>query len=194
MIVKIYHKCHPDFPDGGKMSRHLYNIKPLSVLNIRGPFGRFRYLGDGKTRITRKLFPLTIIEKTYSEIGMIAAGTGITPMFQILHAAHIHFDKIEKIVLFYGNRSEKDILLREDLERMDTDKRFNFNLILMIDKQDINWDGLIGHFDKEKIKKYMPKPSESTLILTCGPPKLCREILIPSLKEIGHKDSNLFDF
>lgn len=134
------------------------------------------------------------MEKTFTRIGMLAAGSGITPMYQILLAADKYKDKCKEIVLFFGNRSSKDILLREELDKMHKNARFNFKLVLMIDHQEEGWQGEIGHFNKENIAKHMPRVDDATLILTCGPPKLCREVLIPILKELGYPKENLFDY
>lgn len=51
-------------------------------------------------------------------INMIAVGAGIAPMIQALHPLLFEGDGQQKtpIVLFYGNRSVDDILLRETLE------------------------------------------------------------------------------
>lgn len=39
----------------------------------------------------------------------------------------------------------------------------------------------------------MPPPSDDTLICTCGPP-LMNKLVIGLLKEIGHKEINIFKF
>lgn len=193
LLIKVYFK-NENFPIGGKLSQFIHESKLGSKIEIRGPFGRIQYLGDGVARITQKYKPLTIMEKTYSRIGMLAAGTGITPMYQILLAAERNNDKCKEFVLFFGNRTSKDILLRQELENMSKEMKFNFKLILMIDSHEEGWQGEVGHFNKENISKYMPKVDDATLILTCGPPKLCRDVLLPALKELGYSKENIFDY
>lgn len=52
LLIKVYYKgTHPGFPDGGKMSQHLATIDIGSTINIKGPFGRLTYFGDGIVKI-----------------------------------------------------------------------------------------------------------------------------------------------
>jgi cytochrome-b5 reductase len=50
-----------------------------------------------------------------SKIGLIAGGTGITPMLQIIHAVVQENSGIE-LYLLYANQREEDILLRQTIE------------------------------------------------------------------------------
>ncbi len=52
LLVKVYFKdVHPQFPEGGKMSQYLNDIPLDSYINVRGPFGKLTYLGDGNFKI-----------------------------------------------------------------------------------------------------------------------------------------------
>jgi hypothetical protein len=52
MLIKVYFKnIHPNFPEGGKMSQHLNEIPLGDYINVRGPFGKLTYLGDGNVKI-----------------------------------------------------------------------------------------------------------------------------------------------
>jgi NAD(P)H-flavin reductase len=44
------------------------------------------------------------------------------------------------------------------------------------------------------IKEYLPPPADDALILTCGPPVMCRKYLLEILLEMGYKEANIFDF
>ena len=77
---------------------------------------------------------------------------------------------------------------------MEKNKKFNFKLVLMISQKDENWKGEIGHFNLENIKKYMPEPSDETLILHCGPRSLCSDVFQKSLLSLGHNKLNIFEF
>lgn len=82
--MKVYFKdIHPEFPEGGKMSQYLHNYEMDKTIKVRGPFGKLTYFGDGNFKILKKFKPLTYLEKKYKQVGMIAAGSGITPMFQV---------------------------------------------------------------------------------------------------------------
>lgn len=55
-------------------------------------------------------------------IGMIAGGTGITPMLQIIRAVLRNKDDKTVMWLIFANQTEEDILLREELEAFPKDR------------------------------------------------------------------------
>jgi cytochrome-b5 reductase len=42
---------HPKFPEGGKLSQYLENMKIGDTIDFRGPSGRLIYKGNGKISI-----------------------------------------------------------------------------------------------------------------------------------------------
>ncbi|KAK6056590.1 oxidoreductase, FAD-binding protein [Cooperia oncophora] len=80
--LQVYFRgVHPKFPDGGKMSQHLEQMKIGDTIDFRGPSGLIVYKGHGKFAIRpdKKSPPK---ERVFKKISMIAGGTGITPMLQ----------------------------------------------------------------------------------------------------------------
>lgn len=67
------------------MSQYLNDLQLEEKIQVRGPFGKLTYLGDGFFKILTKFKPLTFREKTYKKVGMIAGGTGITPFYQVIN-------------------------------------------------------------------------------------------------------------
>lgn len=193
ILIKIYYKTEK-FPEGGKMTTYLDALEIGKEIDVRGPFGKFKYLGDGNGQFLTKYNPLTYEKKYYSKIGLLGAGTGITPLFQVLNSAYLNGETKVEFTLFYGNSTEKDILLRKELEEFVQKKNFPFKLILMINSKEDGWTGEVGHFNEENIKKYMPEPSDNTLILHCGPRNLCREVYVKVCKQLGHKPENIYEF
>jgi cytochrome-b5 reductase len=49
---------------------------------------------------------------------MLAGGTGITPMYQVVRAICEDPEDETQVSLVYANREEGDILLREELEAL----------------------------------------------------------------------------
>ena len=48
LVVKVYMKgVHPKFPEGGKMSQHLDELKIGETIDVRGPSGLLEYTGRG---------------------------------------------------------------------------------------------------------------------------------------------------
>lgn len=84
LLVKIYRKCEK-FPLGGRMTQWLEAREIGDTITIRHPFGRFNYLGGGRLRI-RNFGDEPPTVRTVSGFYMIAGGTGITPLYQLIQA------------------------------------------------------------------------------------------------------------
>ena len=95
-VVKIYFKnVHPKFPEGGKMSQYLEALPLEETLLMRGPKGNCEYKGQGKFTIRRGRE--NIVDYQVKKIGMIAGGTGITPMLQVLYLLNmLYFSYFEE--------------------------------------------------------------------------------------------------
>lgn len=91
------------------MSRHIDSLPIDASLDMKGPAGYFRYPRGGLPGI--------------SHLAMVGGGTGITPLIAVLRELVDCFDDATKATLLYANRTEADILLRDELDRMNQDKR-----------------------------------------------------------------------
>ena len=72
LYIQVYFKnVHPRFPDGGKMSQHLENMKIGDSIDVRGPSGLLVYNGRGEfaIRADKKTEPVL---KKYKKVSMIA--------------------------------------------------------------------------------------------------------------------------
>ncbi|XP_038178325.1 NADH-cytochrome b5 reductase 2 isoform X2 [Arvicola amphibius] len=104
-IIKIYFKnVHPKHPEGGKMTQYLENMKIGDTILIRGPTGRLFYHKPG--HLTVKTDKTSEPErKQVHHLGMIAGGTGITPMLQLLrHITKNSSDGTRMSLLFANQR------------------------------------------------------------------------------------------
>ena len=174
-IIKIYRKDeNPRFPHGGMMTQYLEKLPIGQYLKMEGPKGRLEYNGRGNFYIDKHY----LIRKN---IGMVAGGTGITPIFQIIQAVVKNKDRVHMTLLF-ANKSEKDILIREELEQMQEDYPERFTLRYIIDKADHpeTWKYDTGYVTQEILKKYMPLVDKDVIILTCGP-KVMNELVVQNL-------------
>jgi len=125
---------------------------------------------------------------------MIAGGTGITPIYQLLQAADKNKD-VTSFWLVFANRTPKDILLLTELEDFVKRKNFNFKLYFSVDREwTEDWKGGKGFITQEMLESNLPQPGEETLIVTCGPPIMTQNHCLPLLLKIGHKNEFVFDF
>jgi len=112
----------------------------------------------------------------HKKIGMIAGGTGITPIIQALHAVlgtgpDDQKSSTESIALLYGSRSSDDILGGEMLSSWAKDHESKFTCVdvLSNEPEGTGYEGETGFIDKAKIQKYFPPASEGedVIIFVC---------------------------
>ncbi|KAG8053270.1 hypothetical protein GUJ93_ZPchr0001g31942 [Zizania palustris] len=144
LLIKVY-------PDG-KMSQYFASLKPGDVVEVKGPIEKLRYSPNMK-----------------KQIGMIAGGTGITPMLQVVRAILKNPDDNTQVSLIYANVSPDDILLKRELDRLASSYP-NFKVFYTVDKPSSDWRGGVGYISKDMVLKGLPGPGEDSLILVCGPP------------------------
>uniref|UniRef100_A0A8D2GMK8 NADH-cytochrome b5 reductase n=1 Tax=Urocitellus parryii TaxID=9999 RepID=A0A8D2GMK8_UROPR len=172
LVIKVYFKdTHPKFPDGGKMSQYLENMQIGDTIEFRGPNGLLVYQGKGKFAIRPDKKSNPVI-KTVKSVGMIAGGTGITPMLQVIRAIMKDPDDHTVCHLLFANQTEKDILLRPELEELRNEHSARFKLWYTVDKAPEAWDYSQGFVNEEMIRDHLPPPGEETLVLMCGPPPM----------------------
>lgn len=194
LVIKIYYKdVHPKFPDGGKLTQYLEGLKIGDMVNVRGPKGRLEYHGKGEFSIKPDL-KSPAEKKQYKKISMIAGGTGIAPMLQIIRDVmkKSDVDKTE-IALLFANQTESDILLRRELEEVAAKHPNQFKFWYTLDRPEEGWKYSKGFVDKEMIKTHLHPASDDTIFLLCGPPPMMT-FVISQLEELGYSKDNWFKY
>ncbi|KAI7832998.1 hypothetical protein BX661DRAFT_178933 [Kickxella alabastrina] len=182
LVVKRY-------PEG-KMSSHIHSLKPGDELEIKGPIPKYPYKAGA-----------------LKEVGMIAGGSGITPMLQLIQ--HVLEDPTDntKLTLMFANKSEEDIVLRSTLDGYAKKYPEQFKVHYVIDKASDGWKGEVGYITKELVQKYLPSADRSdVLVSVCGPPPMMKAISGPKapdfsqgevngiFKELGFTSQQVFKF
>jgi cytochrome-b5 reductase len=107
---------------------------------------------------------------------MLAGGTGLTPMLQIIREIIKNKEDRTKVHLVFANVSEEDILLKNELDES-VRKHPNIKVSYIVTTASSkSWKGFTGFVNEDVIKKTMPKPSDDHLILVCGPPGFMEHI------------------
>jgi cytochrome-b5 reductase len=83
----------------GNISKHIGELKLGDKIRVRGPKGQFIHRPN-----------------VCKAFGMIAGGTGITPMLQIIKAVLKNPEDKTQLSLIFANVNEEDILLKKDLD------------------------------------------------------------------------------
>lgn len=79
LLVKVYLQ-NLQFPKGGLFSQHIDRIQEGEKLHITGILGDVVYQGNSNFLLRNRETGL-MEPKKWKNVGMIAAGSGITPMF-----------------------------------------------------------------------------------------------------------------
>ncbi|XP_053600183.1 NADH-cytochrome b5 reductase 2 isoform X2 [Plodia interpunctella] len=194
LVIKVYFKnVHPKFPEGGKMSQHLENMKLGETIDVRGPSGRLQYSGKGLFLIKklRKDPPVKVVAK---KLNMIAGGTGVTPMLQLVR--HICQDANDptELRLLFANQSEEDILLRDELEKYQREYPTQFKVWYTVDRPTEGWKYSSGFINDEMIKDHLFAPGNDVLVLMCGPPPMINFACNPALDKLGYNPDTRFAY
>lgn len=143
----------------GKMSSYLFNMKVGDHLDVRGPVGRFKYSVN-----------------KYRCIGLICGGTGLTPCLQVLREILEGVDASReetKLVMLYQNRTEDDILLKEQILKLHQTypSRLNINFFLSSPPDHWGKEDVMqrrGYISIDSINSLLPCDTVD-LVGLCGP-------------------------
>jgi NAD(P)H-flavin reductase len=195
LVVKIYRPGSVKMPDGkeanwadgGKFGLFLDTKKPGDYLEIMGPVGLHEYLGRGTFKFPGQT-------KTVSEVGMMAGGTGLTPMMQVVQAALRDSGDTCKFTLLYANKREDDILCKDMLDELEKSSQGRFKVHYTLDFPPAGWTGKTGFITQEMIKECLPPVSAGPLMLMCGPPPMVQFACKQNLEAMGYDKKSFIAF
>ncbi|KAF2846591.1 nitrate reductase-like protein [Plenodomus tracheiphilus IPT5] len=183
VLIKIY----ADAPGrkGGRMTKALDSIPCGHWVDMKGPIGKFEYLGQGICSINGH-------GRTVSSLKMICGGSGITPIYQVLRA--VLQDKADEThcTVLNGNRLEEDILCREDLERFARENEGRCTLVNTLTKAEEGWEGRRGRIGEELLREFCGVQAGG-MVLVCGPEALEGSVK-GWLEGMGWKDEDVIFF
>ncbi|KAK2464747.1 hypothetical protein APHAL10511_003165 [Amanita phalloides] len=176
--------------ENGNQSKHIHSLKEGDTLALKGPIIKFPYK-----------------ENEFEQVVLIGGGTGITPLYQVLDHALANKSNKTKFKLLFSNVTEKDILLREELDALKKKHSDNVDIVYILNKPGPNWTGPSGYVTADIVKKHAAPPSlgEKVKIFVCGPPGQVAAVagkkngfkqgeLGGILKELGYTEDQIFKF
>ncbi|KAF9970047.1 NADH-cytochrome b5 reductase [Actinomortierella ambigua] len=182
LVVKRY--------EGGPMSSHIHAMQPGDVLAVKGPISKY---------------PLE--RNKHEKLGLIAGGSGITPMFQVIQ--HLLKDKEDKteISLIFANVTPDDIIMKDEIDALAKANPNRFKVTYLVDKAADGWKGPTGFVTKELIKEHMPDYNKGNAkVMVCGPPGMMKAVcgvkgpnftqgeVDGALKDLGYDSEHVFKF
>lgn len=175
---------------GGPMSTHMHDMVPGQRLEIKGPLPKYAWEAN-----------------KHEHIALIAGGTGITPMYQLLRAIFKNPEDRTKVTLVFGNVTEDDVLLKNELAALENEHPRRFRAFYVLDNPPKHWTGAKGYITKDLLKTVLPEPkSDNIKVFVCGPPGMMDSIsgnkksprdqgeLKGILKELGYTPEQVYKF
>lgn len=131
LLVKTYPQ--------GSISKYLTELKIGDTMKVRGPKGAMVYTPN-----------------MCRHIGMIAGGTGITPMLQVIEAIIRNRPRnggndTTVVDLIFANVSHQDILLKDKLENLEKEDG-GFHVYYVLNTPPTGWTGGVGFVTTDMIK------------------------------------------
>ena len=149
---------------GGEFSEAFHRMSPGDTMQFRGPVTTLHYQPN-----------------VVSCLGMVAGGTGITPMYQIIRSVLADPADGTRLRLLYANRTEDDILLRRELDALETRHPDRLQIHYLVGDETAAAgrprapNVSAGRVDAAAIERFLPPPTEPrTAILVCGPEGMMR--------------------
>jgi predicted ferric reductase len=135
--------------ESGDFTDHIGRIPAGTVGYIDGPHGTFSLQGRGAGQIV-----------------LIAGGVGFAPVIGILRQLaeqrHPH-----PVHLVYGNRTETQILYRDEIDALTS--RLDLRVDLVLSEPPADWTGRVGDLTPEVLRACLASPSPEALYFVCGP-------------------------
>ena len=165
-------KTHIEFTkklSDSDFSAALKGLKEGDWARIDAPYGKFTFEGE------------------HEKIGLLGGGIGITPFMGICkYCTDMRLDT--KVTLVYGNRAEKDIVFRKELEALQ-EQNVNLKVVFTLNEADSGWQGATGFITADMIKREIPDYKE-TVFYTCGPPAMV-QIMEKLVEQMGLPETQL---
>ncbi|KAL7138162.1 hypothetical protein ABFS83_10G145300 [Erythranthe nasuta] len=168
LVIKMYPQ--------GRMSHHFREMREGDYMSVKGPKGRFKYQ-PGQVKA----------------FGMLAGGSGITPMFQVARAILENPSDHTKVHLIYANVTSDDILLKDELDSLAKNYPDRFKIYYVLNQPPEIWNGGVGFVSKEMIQANCPAPASDIQILRCGPPPM-NKAMAGHLEALGYSSEMQFQF
>lgn len=156
--------------EDGAATPKLFNQNIGETLRVSNPQGRF-------------VLPDTIEEQT--QFGFICTGTGIAPFRAMIKDLLINRKVSNTIHLFFGCRTQEDILYRSEFEQLQTEFP-NFTYTPVLSRE--NWDGAKGYVHSHYSSVFESKPT--ALVYLCGWTEMIKQTR-DQLKSYGYSRAEI---
>lgn len=190
VLVKVY--FDEGKRKGGQMSQALDSIPVGHFADFKGPIGKFEYLGAGRCAVNG-------IERKVDTFVLICAGSGVTPIYQVLAAVVENAADPTHCVVIDGNRKQEDILCKSDLDAFAVKAPQRCSITYALTQAPDDWhseQGRRGRIDAQMIRELAGdalRARGTIMALVCGPESFESSVR-SALNGIGYSGDELLFF
>ncbi|MFW6145911.1 MAG: ferric reductase-like transmembrane domain-containing protein [Planctomycetota bacterium] len=156
--------------ESGDFTNTIARTRPGDEARIEHPFGRFSYVHHGAEAFV-----------------FIGGGVGITPLRSMLRCLADTGDD-RPATLIYGNRTERDILFRDEL----ADLPGHVRVVHVLSQPDETWDGERGHVTQDLLSRHAGDLLPRADVYLCGPPPMMAAVK-QALRQLNVHASRVHD-
>ncbi len=165
---------------GGIVSNFLNDtVKAGDDIQVMEPTGNFTFIPDKKLK---------------RHIVLIAAGSGITPIFSMLKSVLL-FEPSSFVSLIYANRNQQSIIFKELLQKLKNEFKDRLQVLTILSQPQVGWQGLTGRINKDKLADIFRSLSvpvdKNTNCYICGPNELMDEVKL-RLSSLAISEQQIF--
>mmetsp|Transcript_26006 Transcript_26006/g.46065 ORF Transcript_26006/g.46065 Transcript_26006/m.46065 type:complete len:269 (-) Transcript_26006:3139-3945(-) len=163
----------------------------LSLLKVGQPVkfakakGSFNYLGQGNFEIRREE---RVFYKHVKYLGMITESAELAQMLALINTAAFDPNESLNISLLYSSRQVTDILFKDELEELYSNRLIHLDMLLESAPSD--WLMSSGDLSKELLAETMPPIDTHSLILVSGRHSKKAKVL-ESLESLGYPANSI---
>lgn len=154
----------------GPVSNYMCSLTPGAKLEIQGPAGHF-----------------TLEEPIKNDVVFAATGTGISALKPMIDAI-LEKGTDKEIWLFFGNRTEDEIIYRDHFEEL-ARKNKNFHFVPVLSRASESWQGERGHV-QDVLRKHIPNPEDREIYI-CGVLAMVEEVT-KIAEEMGFRKEKIY--
>ncbi|KAK7194671.1 NADH-dependent fumarate reductase [Novymonas esmeraldas] len=166
--------------DKGSLQEWISSMRPGDSVEMKACGGLRIEL---KPHLKQMVYRKTVIRK----FALIAGGSGVAPMLQIIKAAlnRPYVDNIETIRLVYAAEDEHELTYRSLLKQYRADNPDKFDCGFVLNNPPEGWTEGVGYVDRPSLQRLLPPPSKDLLVAICGPPVMQRSV-VADLLALGY--------
>ena len=166
--------------DKGVLKEFINALKPGSAVHMKACGG----LSIDRLPSSKQL---AVRGRVVRRIGLIAGGTGIAPMIQIIRGAlkKPYVDDLVSLHLIYAAESYDELTYSNVLKHFVATSHGKFAVHFVVNTPPAGWTEGVGFVDADMLRGHMPAPATDALVVLCGPPVMQRA-LISLLVSVGH--------